>query len=70
MRKAQSGRKKALQTIEIHYTDIGCISKDTPQGKRKSPAGNLSVIPAGELPQIVDTHMRGSPTLCEASFRL
>lgn len=39
--KSTKWSKKALQTIEIHYTDIGCISKDTPQGK-ESPRQEIS----------------------------
>ena len=39
--KSTKWSKKAMQTIEIHYTDIGCIGMGTPQGK-ESPRQEIT----------------------------
>ena len=66
--KSTKWSKKTIQTIEIHYRDIGCVGGDIPQDK-ESPAGNLSVIPAGVLPRVVDTPVRGSPSSAVTLFK-
>ncbi|MCI9311366.1 MAG: DUF4368 domain-containing protein [Lawsonibacter sp.] len=40
--KSTKWSKKAMQTIEIHYNDIGCIGGDIPQDK-ESPRQEISV---------------------------
>ena len=45
-----------MQPIEIHYTD-GCVVGASCK-TRKAPAENLSVIPAGVFPKIVDTTIK------------
>ena len=39
--KSTKWSKKAMQTIEIHYNDIGCIGGDIPQDK-ESPRQEIS----------------------------
>ena len=39
--KSAKWSKKAMQTIEIHYNDIGCISGDTQQS-RENPRQEIS----------------------------
>ena len=60
-KKSTKWSKKALQTIEIYYSGIGFIGRDIPQDKESPPAGNLSMIPAGGLPRVVDNPVMGRP---------
>ena len=39
--KSTKWSKKAMQAIEIHYNDIGCIGGDIPQDK-ESPRQEIS----------------------------
>lgn len=55
--------QKALQKIMVNYTDVGCVSGNALQDKEYPPAGNLSIIPAGHISQIVDTPIRGHPRM-------